>query len=354
MRKKNFMCAALLAVTLALTASSANAQFVRPTQYIPTTLFTRTLLQDELNWDFQGENGKLHLRNEDVRCQGNSVNAICRNYGSTTPAVVDAYGLSVADPSLTSLGYPYGVPSNFSFKYAVGGLTNIQSAIAGRGAQTAGAIYNQIYNASLDSVRPTIPNAQIQTTRAVVYYYSIAQNKWIQIVDQSLIGSAYAEDFLNNETTGAEVQTVSGGSGYLAVRAGINNASPNGSGQVGGTAIPTRTNNIGQPVGYNYHGFGNRFAINWADVRAIYAAQMMRCMPFNGIGVQNTDCLKGKYIANLGLDSWATTTSSYDNFVTHGGVTGSRFKPVITGNWELFTLFAGDTSLMSSAPMPSF
>ncbi|MGA7953471.1 MAG: hypothetical protein WCA07_08105, partial [Gloeobacterales cyanobacterium] len=102
-------------------------------------------------------------------------------------------------------------------------------------------------------------------------------------------------------------------------------------------------------VGYNFHGFPDRFYINWADVKAIVVSQAMRCIPHTGTDL--SDCKKLGYIANVGLDSWASTTSGFDNFQTHGGVSGSRFKPVTT-DWQIFANYSGPPHF-SGIPAPS-
>ena len=107
------------------------------------------------------------------------------------------------------------------------------------------------------------------------------------------------------------------------------------------------------PVGYNFHGFPDRFNINWADAKAVVVAQAMRCVPNTGTDL--SDCQKLGYIANVGLDSWATTTSAFDNFKTHGGVSGGRFKPVTT-SWQVFTNYIGPlgSGNIPSPPVPQF
>ncbi len=231
-----------------------------------------------------------------------------------------------------SIGYPEGVPNGYSWKFGGGGLDNVANGIKGRGPQSALSAYNQVYKH-----RPgdePHPNARVETENMVVKYHSISQNKWITVISQPTSGAAFAEDFVNNQATGADAQTLPNGN--ISLRSGIGNAS----GEAGGTT--GRVTDDG-PVGFNYHGFGNRVALPWADADAVLIYQRMRCT--------GSDCSFNPYIAQIGIDSWATTTSNYDNFATHGGVSGGRFKPVLP-QWQYFTNFVGPASLKNSVPSP--
>ena len=231
-----------------------------------------------------------------------------------------------------SIGYPEGVPNGYSWKFGGGGLDNVANGIKGRGPQSALSAYNQVYKH-----RPgdePHPNARVETENMVVKYHSISQNKWITVISQPTTGAAFSEDFVNNQATGADAQTLPNGN--ISLRSGIGNAS----GEAGGTT--GRVTDDG-PVGFNYHGFGNRVALPWADADAVLIYQRMRCT--------GADCSFNPYIAQIGIDSWATTTSNYDNFATHGGVSGGRFKPVLS-QWQYFTNFVGPASLKNSVPSP--
>jgi hypothetical protein len=254
-------------------------------------------------------------------------------------------GILQAKPSQKSLGYPCGVPNSYAWKFGTAAVENIATAISGRGQQLAGAGYNQVYNACLGSnSRKSVPNARIEFTSLIVDYYSISQGKWIRAVQQSVSGAAFAEDFVNNQSTGADFRVES--QGYNSVRSGIGNASGNAGSSTG------RTVEDGA-VGFNFHGFPNRFNINWADAQAVSVSQAMRCIPNSGADV--SDCNKLGYISNVGIDSWANTTSSYDNFATHGGVSGGRFKP-ITADWQVFTNYTGPRNFagIKAPPVPQF
>jgi hypothetical protein len=251
-------------------------------------------------------------------------------------------GISPLKPSGASLGYPCGVPKGYSWKYGQGGAKDVTSSIGGRGTQQAGAAYNQIYNAcSGKNTRKSMPNARIEFTNINVDYFSISQNRWINVVqNQKTTGAAFAEDFVNNQSTGADF--IGQANGYGSVRAGIGNAAGDAGASTG------RTVEDGT-VGYNFHGFASRFNINWPDVRAIVVSQAMRCVPNTGTDL--SDCNKMGYIANVGLDSWATTSSPFDGFKTHGGVGAGRLKPV-TPNWQVFTNYNGPANLLSKSPPP--
>jgi len=268
--------------------------------------FTQAQYEAAINWDFAGENGKFP-----------------------------------SNPSLPSAGYPCGVPNGYGWKFGISSNENVAGDIAGRGLQLAGAGYDQVYNACTGpNTRKSMPNARIEFTDIVVDYYSISQNTWVRAVKQAVGGSAFTEDFVNNESTGADYRGEA--QEYNSVRSGIGNAAGNAGGSTG------RSVQDG-PVGYNFHGFPNRFNIRWSDVKAVVVSQAMRCIPHQGTDL--SDCNKLGYIANVGIDSWATTTSPFDGFVTHGGVSGGRFKPVTT-DWQIFTNYTGPKGFVGIKPPP--
>jgi hypothetical protein len=243
--------------------------------------------------------------------------------------------------SAPSVGYPCGVPNNYSWKYGAGGLEDVAKGVKGRGQQLAGAGYNQIYNACHGpNTRKSIPNARVEFTNLIVSYYSIKQNKWVQIVKQPVGGAAFAEDFVQNQSTGADIRDEA--QGHKSVRSGVGNSAS------GAGASTGRKSEDGE-VGYNFHGFPDRFNINWADAKAVVASQAMRCIPHRGTDL--SDCNKLGYIANVGLDSWASTKSNFDDFKTHGGVSGGRFKPVTT-SWQVFTNYIGPRNFAGITPPP--
>jgi hypothetical protein len=268
--------------------------------------FTQAQYQAAINWDFAGENGKFP-----------------------------------SNPSLPSAGYPCGVPNGYGWKYGINGIENVAASVVGRGLQLAGAGYNQVYNACTGpNTRKSIPNARIELTDIVVDYYSISQNTWVRAVKQPASGAAFAEDFFNNQSTGADSRDEA--QNHKSVRSGIGNAV--------GDAGRTTGRFVGDgPVGFSYHGFPNRFNIRWSDVKAVVVSQAMRCIPHQGDNL--SDCNKLGYIANVGIDSWATTTSPFDGFVTHGGVSGGRFKPV-TNDWQIFTNYTGPKGFVGITPPP--
>ena len=273
----------------------------------PPITFTSAQYKAALSFDYEGENGK-----------------------------------SLANASASSIGYPCGVPSSYSWKYGTSSVSDIAKSISGRGPQAAAAAYNQVYNAC--GVRKSIPNARIEFTELVVYYYSIKLGRWVKAVQQSMGGAAFAEDFVNNQATQADIRDEA--QGHKSVRSGIGNAAQPGGGSTDRTGVDGA-------VGYNFHGFPDRFNLNWADAKAIVVAQAMRCIPDTGSDL--SDCQKLGYITNVGLDSWATTTSNFDDFKTHGGVSGGRFKPVTT-SWQVFTNYIGalKTNGLPTPPTPQF
>jgi hypothetical protein len=184
-----------------------------------------------------------------------------------------------------------------------------------------------------------------------VDYYSVSQDKWIRVVDQLVGGAAYAEDFVNNEATGADQRDET--EGHRSVRSGVNNAEGHASGEAGGRVPNGRSTSPDGEVGYNFHGYPDRFNITWSDVKAIVVSQAMRCIPHEGDDL--SDCGKHGYIADVGLDSWASTSSGFDGFVTHGGISGGRFKPVTT-DWQIFTNYSGPRNFegITPPPLPAF
>jgi hypothetical protein len=260
-------------------------------------------------------------------------------------------------PGATLGLYPTGVPNSYGWKWWSDNSqgVNIQSAIAGRGPQLAGAAYVQVYNGDDIGHNPPIyralmPNARIEVTKLVAQYYSISQKNWVTVANQVTGGAAFAEDYMNNEATGADSRTDA--NGYQSVRSGLYNAQPTNDGAAGGQTPSHRSVEDG-PVGYNFHGFPDRLNINWADAQAIVISQAMHCVPDTGSDM--TDCNKLGYIANVGIDSWATTTSPFDGFQTHGGVSGSRFKRILP-QWQVFVNYAGPANFagIPAPPVPQF
>ncbi|MGA7953470.1 MAG: hypothetical protein WCA07_08100 [Gloeobacterales cyanobacterium] len=300
-----------VAKTCEVLAEASPALAQKPAPDSSGVRFTQAQFEAAIAFDFGGENGKL-----------------------------------ASNSSARSIGYPCGVPNSYSWKYGGGsGLEDVAKAVKGRGQQLAGAGYNQIYNAcNGPNTRKSIPNARIEFTNLVVDYYSIKQNKWVRLVKQPANGAAFAEDFVNNQATGADIRDEA--QGHKSARSGIGNAA-SGAGDSTGRKVEDGA------VGYNFHGFGNRFNISWADAKAVVVSQAMRCIP--NVGTDLTDCKKLGYIANIGLDSWASTTSGFDNFKTHGGVSGSRFKPVTT-SWQIFANYSGpkDFAGITPPPVPEF
>lgn len=240
-------------------------------------------------------------------------------------------------PAGMSLGYPAGVPNSYSWKFGTSGTSDVAAAISGRGPQMAGAAYDQVYQHRPGS--PSAPNARVLLEHIRTYFFSKSQQAWQMVEDQSVSGAAFAEDFVNNQSTGADARDESNGN--ISVRSGTN-----ASGSAGGTT--GRTVEDG-PVDFNYHGFDKRFTVDWADVEAILVTQVMSCIPDSG--TDTSDCAKIPYLANVGLDSWASVTSSFDGFKTHGGVSGGRFKPVTLAR-QIFTNYSGVLALLQSHPPP--
>ena len=88
-------------------------------------------------------------------------------------------------------------------------------------------------------------------------------------------------------------------------------------------------------------------------MKAIVLSQSMRCIANSGSDL--TDCNQLGYLGQVGLDSWASTTSGYDGFRTHGGVSGGRFKAV-TPSWQVFTNYSGPRDFVGvgAPPVPQF
>jgi hypothetical protein len=278
-----------VAKTCEVLAEAVPALAQKPAPASSGVPLTQAQFEAAIAFDFEGENGKLQ-----------------------------------SNPSAPSVGYPCGVPNNYSWKFSSGGLENLPKAVEGRGRQLAGAGYNQIYNAcNRPNTRKSIPNARIEFTDLVVDYYSIKQNKWVRVVKQPANGAAYAEDFVNNQATGADIRDES--QGHKSVRSGIGNAA-SGAGASTGRKVEDGA------VGYNFHGYGNRFNINWADAKAVVVSQAMRCIP--NAGTDLSDCKKLGYIAD---------------------VSGGRFKPVTTG-WQVFTNYSGPRNFsgITAPPAPKF
>ena len=205
-------------------------------------------------------------------------------------------------------------------------------------------VERQIYNACGPS-RLTVPNARIEFTELIVLYYAASDSAWHPAVRQPIGGAAFVEDFVGNEATGADIRDEAA-TGHRSARSGIGNAAMDAGRSTG------RRVEDGE-VGFNFHGFPDRFTLDWADARAVVVVQAMRCISDSGADL--TDCERLGYIANVGLDSWASVSSPFDGFATHGGVGGSRFKPVTT-QWQLFVNYLGprDFSGVSAPPVPVF
>ena len=242
-------------------------------------------------------------------------------------------GKDPADPN-SGARYPAGVPWSYDWKAWTTAVKSINVPYE----RQAGTTYDQIYQ---DTGRIAAPNARVKLEHTQTWYFSKSQKKWNQIEDQSIGGAAFAEDFVNNQATGADKRDE--GNGTISVRSGTN-----ASGQAGSFTGRT-TNNGNEQVSYLFHGFGNRYNVDWGDVQAILATQIMSCVPDSGTDM--SDCNKNPYIANVGIDSWLSTNSPFDGFKTHGGVTGGRFEPVKVQR-QIFTNYAGDLSLLDSNPPP--
>lgn len=239
------------------------------------------------------------------------------------------------DPANPNSGgrYPAGVPWSYSWKAWTVGVKTVEVP----SNRQAGTTYDQVYQ---DSDRITAPNARVKLEHTQSWYFSKSQQRWIQIEDQSTGGAAFAEDFVNNQATGADSRGE--GNGDISVRSGTNASDQAGS-------FTGRIVNGNEQVGYLFHGFGNRYNVDWGDVQAILATQVMSCIPNTGSDM--SDCNKNPYIVNVGIDSWLSTNSPFDGFQTHGGVSGGRLEP-IKSQRQIYTNYVGDVSLLDSNPPP--
>jgi hypothetical protein len=245
-----------------------------------------------------------------------------------------------SDPNTEYNRYAAGLPTSTSWKFYAGPTPNLQSAIAGRGPQNAGASYYQIYQHSYPRVESRHTRVEIRS--ATTQYFSISQQKWILVEQFDLRGAAFAEDFLNNQSTGADQFQYPDGS--WTVRSGTNARGE--AGTFTGRKIQFSDPGTTQDVGFNIHGFDFRFILPWADAECVLITCAMRAVGPDASGVP-------KYIANLGLDSWKAVDSPYDDFVTHGGAGGGRMKP-ITDQWQNFTSLTGPISRLSTNPPLGF
>jgi Malectin domain len=234
-------------------------------------------------------------------------------------------------------GLDIGLPCvPLSYSWATGGNngegpTSPSAASQGRGPQLAGAGYNQIYNVC---PRKPAPNARIKYGPMTVL--ALIDGKWTVVAQGSTDGAAFAEDFLNNQATGADSQDEGGG--YRSVRSGIGSAGGEAGSSTG------RTMNGGRDeVGFNFHSFLPRFNIDWGKAQAVLVLQKMQCV--------GPDCALNSYEANVGLDSWASTGSEFDGFKTHGGVSGGRFIPITTKE-QWVTNYVGPLEVLNSNPPP--
>jgi hypothetical protein len=251
-------------------------------------------------------------------------------------------GRSRAQPSVENNYYPAGLGSNISFKFYIGPITpNVQTAIAGRGPQTAGSTYNQITQHSFP--RYESRDTRVECGPATTQYFSISQQRWIKIEDFNLRGAAFSENFVDNVAVASDQFAYPDGT--YSFRAGTN--SRGAAGTLQATTVQYAGPGTDQKVGYLMHGFDFRWTLNYADVECILVNQPMRAV---GPGANS---LIPPYIANVGLDSWASTNSSFDNFATHGGLGGGRYKTV-TADWQQFTCFVGPISRINTHPPIGF
>jgi IPT/TIG domain len=240
-----------------------------------------------------------------------------------------------ATPNVESIRYPSGVPNSFNWKYGTSGTNDVLPTVQGRGPQLAGAAYCQIYQYG----NPRVPSkdTRVEMAEVRVQYFSIAQNKWVLLATGFFEGAAFKENFVEDLIVGADIFTLP--TGIKSVRAGTNARGD------AGKLIDTVVDNPPQKVGFNFHGFLDRFSINWADCRGIMVTCPMRAV---GPGASTSP-----YIVDVGVDSWASTTSAYDGFATHGGVNASRFIP-ITEEWQNATFYAGPNALLTTNPPLGF
>jgi Malectin domain len=233
----------------------------------------------------------------------------------------------------SDIGLPC-VPLNYD--WATGGPNgqgqqSPQAGTQGRGPQLAGAAYNQVYNVC---PRKPAPNARIKFSQMVVLQFKDGQ--WSEVAKGSTGGAAFAEDFVNNQATGADIQDE--GNGSRSVRSGIGSA-----GGEAGSSTGRSMNNGRDQVGFNFHGFLDRFNIDWSKSQAVLVVQKASCV--------GPDCSKNAYEMNVGLDSWANTGSNFDGFKSHGGVSGGRFIPVTTTP-QWVTNYVGPLDLLNTNPPP--
>jgi hypothetical protein len=245
-------------------------------------------------------------------------------------------GRSRAQPLVENGYYPAGMPSSFNFKFYVGPIgQDIAGQIAGRGVQTAGSSYNQITQHSFP--RYESRHTRVECGPAVTQYFSKSQQKWILIESFNFRGAAFSENFVANVATAADQFAYPDGT--YSFRAGTNARGEAGTLQP--VQIQFAEPGTLQNVGYNLHAFDFRYTINWADVECILLTQPMRAV---GPGANATI---PAYIANVGIDTWKDRTSGFDGFVTHGGLSGGRYKTV-TADWQNFTNFVGPISRLTT------
>ncbi len=249
------------------------------------------------------------------------------------------HGVAYNNPSGGSVGMPCGAPTDAPWV----STTNFEAVPDYVKDMSQISSWNQVYNACVGpNSRTNTWNARIEMSKMSTYVYFYSQPGWIEIENVETGGLAYAENFSGNTST---VPDKIGGSrdGYNSVRSGIWNAvapgdtTPFAVGDAGGRHPDMVQVNFND-LGYNFHGFGNRLSINWSDVRAVVVTQAMRCIPADG--VDYTDCNKGKYLANMGIDGFVPENKGFDNFVTQRALAFSRFKPV-TNDWQFFTAYVG-------------
>jgi IPT/TIG domain len=238
-------------------------------------------------------------------------------------------------PNVESLRYPSGVPNNKNWKYGTAGTIDVAAAVVGRGAQLAGAAYCQVYQ--YGNPRVESRHCRVEMGLVTVQYFSIAQNKWVLLQTGYFSGAAYTESFLADLAVGADQFTLPDGS--VSVRSGTNSR---------GDAGKLTTEVVDDPpqkVGFNYHGFLNRFTINWADCRGFLITCPMRAV---GPGADTSP-----YLVDVGVDSWATTSSPYDDFRTHGGINAGRFLPILQ-DWQNIACYCGPNALLTTNPPIGF
>jgi hypothetical protein len=245
------------------------------------------------------------------------------------------HGVPYANPSGASVGQPCGsldVPPWRNLQQLTGFRDEVR-------AKKYIASWDQVYNAcDGPNSRVLVANARIELSKLSTYVFFWSQNKWVEVENKGIWGLAYAEDFANDESVNADMIDGSRAE-YKLVRSGIWNASPSAYGGPG-SRNPRMIQRSENDVGYNFHGYGSRNAINWADVRAVVVTQAMRCVPTSGTDL--TDCNKLKYIAGVGVDSFLNLTGGADLGNTQEAVGFGRLKPVTT-SWQFFTNYVGPT-----------